>query len=512
MISLSYNQAKNRFLSLTLPPLPLNTGIQQALLAALVIVVGLAVAWLPLKWVVLGLGGAIVLTALLLHPILSLYLLIPVIPFSSLLAAPLGGFNAGLMEIMLALGGGAWLLQMLARGQVIIPQAPLLWPFLLFLGGVSLSWLDTLSIGASLVETAKWVEMLALYLFIVARLPARHIPWVIATLLLTGMAQAALGLYQFIFKVGPPGFLLFDGRFLRAYGTFAQPNPYAGYLGLLLPLALSLAIWAFRDFRFLIYDLRFIFQSKIQNLKSKIFYGLSLVLLLAALFATQSRGAWVGFAAAAVVTVAVRSKQAALVVLMAAMLTALTGLVGSFDWGIASTSAVTQRLIDAAAVATISDISTIEVNDANFAAIERLAHWQAAREMWRDQPWLGVGFGNYALIYPAYAVGRWLDPLGHAHNYWLNIGAEAGLVGIIVYAIFWILTFRVSLLALRVADPFQRAVVAGGIGILVHLQIHSLFDNLYVQGMYLHLAIILGLISTIYLCHRTNPSSERMYP
>jgi O-antigen ligase len=501
MISLSYNQAKNKFLSLTLPPLPLSPRVQQALLTALVIAVGLAVAWLPLEWAVLGLGGIIVLTFLLLRPILSLYLLIPVIPFSSLLAVPLGGFNAGLMEIILALGLAAWLLQMLARGQVIIPQSPLLWPFVLFLAGVSLSWLDALSLGASLVETAKWVEMLALYLFVVALLPARHIPWVVATLLLTGMAQATLGLYQFVFKVGPPGFLLFDGRFLRAYGTFAQPNPYAGYLGLLLPLALSLAIWAFRDLRFAIYDLRF-----------TIFFGLSLVLLLAALFATQSRGAWIGFAAAAVVTVAVRSKQAAMVVCAAAMVAALAGLVGSFDWGVAGTSAVTQRLVDAAAVATISDISTIEVNDANFATIERLAHWQAAREMWRDHPWLGVGFGNYAVIYPAYAVGRWLDPLGHAHNYWLNIGAEAGLVGIIAYAIFWILTFRVSLLTLRVADPFQRAVVAGGVGILVHLQIHSLFDNLYVQGMYLHLVIILGLISIIYLCHRTNPSSERMYP
>ncbi|NJO00138.1 MAG: hypothetical protein HC875_41520, partial [Anaerolineales bacterium] len=124
----------------------------------------------------------------------------------------------------------------------------------------------------------------------------------------------------------------------------------------------------------------------------------------------------------------------------------------------------------------------------------------------------GGRFGNYAAIYPAYAVGRWLDPLGHAHNYWLNIGAEAGLVGIIAYAIFWIFTFRVSLSALRAADPFQRAVVAGGLGILVHLQIHNLFDNLYVQGMYLHVAVILALISIIYLCHRTNPSNERVHP
>ena len=476
------------------------------MLVAVVIAIGLAVAWLPLTWIVSLLGGAIFLTLLLLKPILSLYLLIPIIPFSSLLAVPLGSFKAGLMEIVLALGIAAWLVQILVKRnpqpQTLNP-APLLWPFLLFLGGVGLSWLNTLSIGASLIETAKWIEMLALYLFIVALLPTRHIKWVVIVMLLTGIVQAALGLYQFIFKVGPEGFLLFEGRFLRAYGTFGQPNPYAGYLGLVLPLALSLTVWAFSDLRSGIWDSR--------SNTSPIFFGLSLGLLLAALFATQSRGAWIGFAAAAVMTFGVRSKKAAMILMILALIGLMIGLVGSFDWGVANTNIITQRLGDAISITTITDISTVEVNDANFATIERLAHWQAAREMWRDNPWLGVGFGNYAVVYPIYAVGRWLDPLGHAHNYLLNIGAEAGLIGVTAYLIFWILIFKVSWLGLQGSSGFDRAVVAGGLGIFVHLHIHNLFDNLYVQGMYLHVAIVLALISLIYQCHPTKPNKERIH-
>ncbi len=95
MISFSYNQARNKILGLTLPPLSPSTRVRQVLLAALLVAVGLGLAWLPLPWVGLGLGGAIVLTALLLRPILSLYLLIPVIPFSSLLAVPLGASTPG---------------------------------------------------------------------------------------------------------------------------------------------------------------------------------------------------------------------------------------------------------------------------------------------------------------------------------------------------------------------------------------------------------------------------------
>jgi O-antigen ligase len=165
---------------------------------------------------------------------------------------------------------------------------------------------------------------------------------------------------------------------------------------------------------------------------------------------------------------------------------------------------VLQRFVDALDIVTITDISTLEVTDANFATLERLSHWQAAREMWRDNLWLGVGFGNYAVIYPAYAVGRWLDPLGHAHNYLLNLGAETGLAGIIGYLIFWILALGVSYLAVRRSDGFYRAVAAGGLGVLVHLQIHNLFDNLYVQGMYLTIAIVLALTSIIYVCKRKN--------
>jgi putative inorganic carbon (HCO3(-)) transporter len=142
-------------------------------------------------------------------------------------------------------------------------------------------------------------------------------------------------------------------------------------------------------------------------------------------------------------------------------------------------------------------VAAVEVNDANFATIERLAHWQAARAMWRDHPWLGVGFGNYEVIYPAYAVGRWFNSLGHAHNYLLNIGAETGLAGISGYLIFWILAFKVTWQALRHSSGFERAVAAGALGILAHLHIHNFFDNLYVQGMYLHVAIILALATLI---------------
>lgn len=515
--------ALRKLINLTLPPITLNTKSQTFIVILITLTIGLALAILPFSLAVLFVGGSIFFVLALLKPILYLYLLILIIPFSSLLAIQFRGVRVGLMEIVLALALATWFMSLLSRPSQPdhtpkITFGPLGGAFLLFLGGVSLSWLTTLSLGASLVETIKWVEMLALYLFVINVLETRQIKWAVMVILLAGLAQAGLGLYQFVFKVGPEGFLLFDGRFLRAYGTFAQPNPYGGYLGLILPLALSLTIWAFIQN----------FSTLTVSNKPKLIWILNLGLLclplgllLAALLASQSRGALLGFAAASVVTLMVWSRKVALAFSTVALVAVVIGLISSFNISLnlsidatdtdSPYNAVVQRIVNAVDALNVTDVANTEVTDANFATLERLAHWQAAREMWRDNLWLGVGFGNYAVVYPAYAVGQWLDPLGHAHNYLLNIGAEAGLIGITVYLIFWILTFGLLWTIVQNNSGFYKAIAAGVFGVIIHLHIHNLVDNLYVQGMYLHVAILLALVSTIYLTRTHQPISRRNY-
>ncbi|MCB0194585.1 MAG: O-antigen ligase family protein [Anaerolineae bacterium] len=477
---------------------------------------------MPLSLAGLLVGGTVFFVVALIHPIVYLYLLILVIPLSSLLAIEVGGVRVGLMEVILALALSTWLLKLLSAPVILqqkpkIRLGPLSGAFFLFLGIISISWLTTFSLGASLVETIKWIEMLAIYLFVYNLLSVQHIKWVVITIVMAGLIQAGLGLYQFIFKVGPEGFLLFDGRFLRAYGTFAQPNPYGGYLGLILPMALALTIWAFnQNFSTLLSN-----KPKLIGLLSFGVLCLPLGLLLAALLASQSRGALLGFAAASVITLMVWSKKIALAVGSIALIGVMMGLISSFSLALIPTidatdtgspyNAVVQRVVDAVDALNITDVANAEVTDANFATLERLAHWQAAREMWRDNLWLGVGIGNYAAVYPAYTVGPWRDPLGHAHNYLLNIGAETGLIGITGYLIFWILTFGLLWAAVQNNGNFHKAVAVGIIGIIVHLHVHNLVDNLYVQGMYLHVAIVLALASVLYSSGRREPLQRKSH-
>jgi putative inorganic carbon (HCO3(-)) transporter len=500
---------------------------RRAGLVGVLVAIGFGLAWLPLPQAAAAVVGGAVTLLVLLHPIWGLVALIPLIPFSSLVSLQVGGFNVGGMETLLALILFAWLLRMAVRREIVIPHPPLLLPWLVWLGAILLSWLGVLSLGDALTETIKWLEMLALYLFMAATIERRHLPWLVGALLLAGTAQAVLGLYQFVFRTGPAGFLLFDGRFLRAYGSFRQPNPYAGYLGLVLPIAYSLLLWGLASRG---QPSAISYQPSAtpalapeRSAGASVSYRLSATpptpysllltpyillpafgLMLAALYASQSRGAWIGFAAALVAVSLARGGRSAVIFGLVVAVVAIAGAVGD----ISLPPTITERFADVLPMAGIPDVTTVQVTDANFATVERLAHWQAALAMWRDHPWLGVGFGNYAAIYPAYAVGRWLDPLGHAHNYYLNVGAEAGLVGLLGYIFFWLSAFGLAWQAIRRSQGFERALAAGGLGVLVHLSVHNGLDNLFVQGMYLHVSIVLGLLALIYRAQIDNSSRQ----
>jgi uncharacterized membrane protein HdeD (DUF308 family) len=61
------------------------------------------------------------------------------------------------------------------------------------------------------------------------------------------------------------------------------------------------------------------------------------------------------------------------------------------------------------------------------------------------------------------------------------------------YLFLWGAALVVAWRATRQATGWYWAVALGVLGVLVHLSVHNFFDNLYVHGMYLHVAILLGV-------------------
>jgi len=449
-------------------------------LAAAVLAAG-AIALLPLAWAGALVAACLALVLTLVQPLFGLLLVVLAVPFGSLVRVPVAGMNIGVTEALVWLVLAAWGMRLVARREVRLRFTWLSLALALLLGVMLISLVGARSLEHGAKELVKWIEVLALYLLVSHELDERWLRALVGAILLTGGLAGLHGVYQFVFRIGPEAFVLF-GRFMRAYGTFEQPNPYAGYLGLSVPIGLGLLAGSL---------IRGVQHTRWRW--SALAAG-TLMLMLAAMAMSWSRGAWLGLAAAvtAMAVVAVLRTQKRLVfVTVFALLIAGGLLVGGL---VRVPSSIVQRVADLVPFLTVTDVRGMEVTDANYAVLERMAHWQAAVGMWADHPWFGVGIGNYEVAYPRYALPTWDEPLGHAHNYYLNIGAEAGLAGLVGYLLVWTIAWAAAWRACRTASGWHWGVALGIVGAIVHLCVHNLFDNLFVHGVYLQVAILLGMI------------------
>ena len=230
-----------------------------------------------------------------------------------------------------------------------------------------------------------------------------------------------------------------------------------------------------------------------------LWFGLALVVSVAgalAVILSWSRGAWLGFLAGAAILALFSTRRIALgmVVMMGALVLAVGGLTLGAAVRFGPAQAVTERLSGFREEFTLGDVRGVDINDANYSVIERLAHWQAATDMARDNLWTGVGFGNYGAAYSDYDLINFPDALGHAHNYYLNLLSEVGLPGLLAYGLFWLVLVGQSIrFAQRAAWP-ERGIVVGLLAAWTALAVHHLVDKLYVNNIYVHLGVMIGLL------------------
>jgi len=94
-----------------------------------------------------------------------------------------------------------------------------------------------------------------------------------------------------------------------------------------------------------------------------------------------------------------------------------------------------------------------------------------------DFPIFGTGLGTFAAIYPMYETKYDPNMIDHAHNDYLEILAESGMIGggaLILFAfggVGWI-----SSKWIKRRDPFVRGIVLGALVGVVALLFHSFFD------------------------------------
>jgi putative inorganic carbon (hco3(-)) transporter len=233
-----------------------------------------------------------------------------------------------------------------------------------------------------------------------------------------------------------------------------------------------------------------------------ILYGGTAGIILGGLLVSWSRGAWIGFAGAVVVMIWLTPPkfwQGTLALGFVGTLFVLLWTAGLLPASI--TSRITSFTEDFSG---FKDMRGAAINDENFAVVERLAHWQAAIRMAEEHPLLGVGFGNYEPAYENFSLINWTLALGHAHNYYLNLLAETGIIGLTAYLVMGAIIIWLTFRAIQKANsPIERGIAVGLMGVWTHLSIHSLFDKLYVNNLFLMVGVLLGLLAVL-LHHSQN--------
>ncbi len=439
--------------------------------------------------VVVFVGVAVALLILsIFHPIAALMALLILGPMRVLISTEAAfqlPLDIGQIALMVFLA--AWLINRIIHADAIPLRLRNLWTplsaaLVIFLVATGLSAFAATSLTAWMLEWVKWLLVFLTFTVVVNIFSRISWEWLVFGLILSGVANALVGIYEFFGGSGALHLLIND-RFFRAFGTFGQPNPFGGFMGLLIPLGVMSTLG---------YFLRWRKNQSSLNLWLTVFYGASSVILVIAIGMSWSRGAWLGLGAALLIMGFFIPRRTRLGLLLFLSIGSLA-LVVWFS-GLLPQSIVQRLETSTAEFFAFEDVRGVDITPDNYAIAERLAHWQAAINMITAHPFLGVGFGNYATVYPNYQLINWNEPLGHAHNYYLNIFAEVGIIGLLGYGKVWITIFYQSWKATSHPDTFSRLVIIGLLGAWVYVSVHSFFDNLYVNNLFLQIAVMLSLM------------------
>lgn len=469
-----------------------------ALLWLSAVLVAVAVGVLPPLYTAAAILGIAVTILILRHPVWGAYALVLSVPVQK--AITLGG-GLTVTQVLFVFVLGVWWAWLALRKDRRLSLTPIAIALFLFLASSLASLWNTTSTPESLAEISRWLVTILAYVIIVNSVQTpKQMNALIAVMLIAGMSEALLGLVQAYSGIGPESFNV-GGFITRAYGTIGAPNSFAGYINMSLPLAIALAVYHIGKWigaRNAAHVLDRPSYLTWEKLRVPMFMGLVAFILFWTVLTTLSRGAWIGLTFGVFAMVLALGKRAASA--LATLFAAVAAVVGLGAVG-ALPPTVSERFGLLISQLAIFDPRGIVPNPDNYAIIERMVHWQVAGNMFLSSPWVGVGIGNFNVLFNTFEVQGWPYSRGHAHNYYLHLLAETGIVGFTFYLLMIATALVVGIRAIRrvraAGDVYGEAVAIGALGVLVTFMAHNIFENLHALNMGIHWGAALALFTLV---------------
>jgi len=268
-------------------------------------------------------------------------------------------------------------------------------------------------------------------------------------LLGTTLAVSLLAIFAAVSVQWPVGKLAFiSGQLYQQFSVLVadtvHPNVLAGSLVLLLPIPLAGLIFAWGK----------------MGWPERIIYSEAILVTLAVLALTQSRGAWMALGAVLLSLIILRWRWGWLILLPVIIL----------------------------ALAAINQLGIPRILEMAFSS-GAISGWDGRREIWsraiymiQDFPFTGIGMGSFGevadALYPFFSYSPGAIP--HAHNLFLQIGVDLGIPGLIAWLAILLVVIGLSWKLYRQGRLHQNvrcsALGAGLLSSQVALVVHGMTD------------------------------------
>jgi O-antigen ligase len=302
-------------------------------------------------------------------------------------------------------------------------------------------------------------------------------------LIVLGSLEAAYGMVQYL--TGYQKIFGFTKQFYTddATGTYINHNHFAGFLELVIPFAAMMVFYNLQSPSAHGVPERRRLRGGRYSLSLHppiLFYAFLVILLLMAVVFSRSR-------------MGIFSVLASLILM--AFLGRLGG--GRRAWMVITLLVIACSMTYAVWIGLDPVISRFETLTPS--ALEdpsgRLAMWRQASGIIRDYPTVGTGLGTFVVAFRRYQTTSLDFLLDHAHNDYLEVTTDTGILGAALLFIPIIgLLFKMILAYVEARNPYRRSVLLACIGGSVALLIHSITDfNLQIPANALLFAVILGI-------------------
>lgn len=362
-------------------------------------------------------------------------------------------------ELILLFIIATWLIKLLESPNYYSLKSPLNLPIIAFLFVLLISLFQTNNYYTSLVDIARWVSFILAYFILISFFKERK--WInalIIVVLFSALISATYAIFQF-YGIDFSFWAERQGR-IRLFSTFGNPNYLSGYLAIVLPLAFAL----------------FCMEKK----KSRqIFLGIVIAILYTGVFITNI-GGWIAFFMGTLFMVIVlsihqkkflRENRFRLLVLI--VIISIISVIYSSP----NPSNPTGRSVAREAVS--------YTNPKNSTIQQRFLILLSSIQMIKEHPLLGSGIGTFGIHYPA-SQGKVLSlkenkkyiPLANksinAHNDYLHLWAETGIVGLACFLWIVFLFYKKSFKYLKEVKKEDKFLLIGLMGMGAALLVDAL--------------------------------------